>query len=73
MSFSLFPAFYFHPQKVRFAEQEEDEQILLLLRQHWVTNLSWIFIALVSLLVPLLGLFLNQAIFLTAARYIDGK
>ncbi len=49
---TLFPAFFDHPVKMRFSEQEQDEHIELLLRQHWLTNVSWILTALVGILLP---------------------
>lgn len=54
MGFSLFPALFDRPGRVRFAYQEEDEYIELLLRQHWVTNIPWILFTLAAFLVPLL-------------------
>lgn len=52
MSFSLFPALFDHPDKIRFAEQELDEHVELLLRQHWITNVPWIFFSLLALGSP---------------------
>lgn len=50
---SLFPAFYDCPPRIRLVHQEEDEHIELFLRQHWVTNIPWIFTAIIGILVPL--------------------
>lgn len=52
MKLSFFPSFITHPSKMRFADQEEDEEIELLLRQHWVTNIPWIFYTLISIFLP---------------------
>lgn len=52
MHFKFFPAFFDHPVKMRFADQETDEYIELLLRQHWVTTISWIISALFLATVP---------------------
>jgi len=41
------------PADVRFADQEHDEEILLLLRAHPITNLPWILLLLVLLILPL--------------------
>ncbi len=41
------------PSGVRFETQEEGENIVLLLRMHWVTNIPWIFLSIIFLLVPL--------------------
>lgn len=39
---------------MRFADQEDDEEIELLLRQHWVTNVPWIAYSIISAFLPLL-------------------
>jgi len=54
MHFKLFPAFFDHPSKMRFAEQEADEVVELLLRQHWVVNIAWIFYSIIAGLTPFL-------------------
>lgn len=36
----------------RFRDQEPNEQIFILLRRHFITNFSWIFISIVALLIP---------------------
>lgn len=53
MSFSLFPAFFDHPQKIAFADQEQDEYIELFLRRHWVTNISWVLTATLGFILPI--------------------
>jgi len=41
------------PKKsVRFDTQDSEEEILLILRRHWVTNLPWFFMALVLFFAP---------------------
>lgn len=52
MHLSLFPAFFDRPQHIRFADQEPDEIVELLLRQHWITNLPWIIISLTAIFAP---------------------
>lgn len=52
MGLSLFPSLFEHPQKVKFTFQEIDEEIDLLLRQHWVVNISWLFMALIAIFIP---------------------
>ncbi|MDZ7587595.1 MAG: hypothetical protein U0946_07625, partial [Patescibacteria group bacterium] len=42
------------PKLVRFENQEQRERIILLLRQHWVTQIHWIAGAPLSLLIPLI-------------------
>lgn len=51
---SLFSAFFAYPRGLTFNEQEEDEQIILLLRAHIITNLPWIITTLILLIVPLI-------------------
>jgi hypothetical protein len=48
----LFPAFFDRPANIRFAQQEENEVIELLLRKHWITNVGWILTALLVSLIP---------------------
>lgn len=45
-------AFLVKPRDVRFEAQEKNEEILLLLRRHPITNLPWILFFLALLLVP---------------------
>lgn len=42
------------PRAVKFESQESKEQIVLLLRRHFITNIPWIFIAIVLTLVSFL-------------------
>lgn len=55
----MFPAFIKNPQSCRFQGQDDDEDILLLLRAHPITNLSWIAMAILVFLLPF---FLPKAI-----------
>ncbi len=41
------------PDGIRFETQEEQEEILLLMRQHLVTNLSWVLAAVGLILLPM--------------------
>lgn len=52
---TLFPAFFDHPARMRFVDQEEDEDIELLLRRHFITNVSWIFLTILFIFLPLLA------------------
>ncbi len=45
-------SFISYPESVRFDTQEEQEQIILLLRKHWITNLGWVMIAILLLIIP---------------------
>lgn len=48
----MFPAIFDKPEGMRFIEQEEGEYIELLLRQHGITNLPWIFWSIIGLIIP---------------------
>ncbi len=47
-----FSAFLVCPPKVSFQNQKDEEQVVLLLRAHVVTNVPWIIISFLLLLVP---------------------
>lgn len=51
--FHRFASFCTHPLGLSFENQESDEKILLFLRKHFVTNLSWIIIAIFLIFIPL--------------------
>ncbi|MEK7611441.1 MAG: PH domain-containing protein [Patescibacteria group bacterium] len=55
MSFVLL-AYQEKPANVHFKNQEEGETVLLLLRQHMVTNLPWVALVIAALLFPFLFL-----------------
>ena len=46
-------AYMFMPDGIRFETQEPGETIVLLLRKHWLTNLSWLLIAVLIIIIPL--------------------
>lgn len=48
----ILSAFIERPERVRFETQQQDEQIILLLRAHPITNLRWIIIALLLIAAP---------------------
>jgi uncharacterized membrane protein YdbT with pleckstrin-like domain len=53
--------FVVNPEGVRFETQEENERVILFLRQHIVVNVPWILTALIFLIAPtfLFPIFLN--------------
>lgn len=51
---SLFSTFIDKPSSIRFHNQHSKEKILLVIRKHWVTNVGWILISLLLLLLPFL-------------------
>jgi len=53
-----FSAFRLYPDDISFETQDDKEQIILLLRQHPIVNVKWIFVTLILLTCPtLLGIF----------------
>lgn len=49
----IFSAFCKNPAGVIFQTQEDDEHVILFLRKHFITNLSWILLGIVFLFLPL--------------------
>ncbi|MBU0569713.1 hypothetical protein KKB40_02950 [Patescibacteria group bacterium] len=45
-------AFCFYPDRVKFANKDAEEKIILLLRKHPITNLGWIIIAFLMIIAP---------------------
>lgn len=50
---SPFSSFLVKPKVLKFTEQDDNEEIFLAIRPHWITNISWIFISIIMLFVPL--------------------
>ena len=48
-----FSAFMFMPEGISFENQEPDETVVLFLRKHFITNLPWILITAILILLPL--------------------
>lgn len=65
MAFSLFPALFEHPAKVQFAQQEADETVELLLRQHWVTQVFWVVTVLLAFFLPVVLPYLSPLLALS--------
>jgi hypothetical protein len=47
-----FSSFRLYPRDIDFETRSDDEKVVLLLRQHFIVNLKWIFIAILMSLVP---------------------
>jgi hypothetical protein len=58
--FNTFCTFAHNPQGLTFAEQKENERIVVFLRRHFVTNVPWMIISLLLLIVPFLVTFVLQ-------------
>lgn len=48
------------PNGVTFESQNEGENVYMLLRQHWVTNLPWIIQVLIGIFLPFFAMFVYQ-------------
>lgn len=48
----LFHTFCEYPQGIRFEHQEKDEEIILFVRRHLITNVPWILTSFLLLLLP---------------------
>lgn len=49
---NLFSAFNLYPENINFETKEEEEKIILMLRQHPILNLKWIVISIILFLLP---------------------
>ena len=54
-----FSSFLVHPKILKFTEQDDHEIIYLAVRPHWITNISWFFISIAMLFVPLFFKYLS--------------
>lgn len=50
--FGLFSTILEKPKRIHFHGQHSNEIILLLLRRHWVTNLSWLILGFLLIIAP---------------------
>src|SRR5687768_2420240 len=48
----MFPSYIKNPSNISFEGQDDDEEILLLLRAHPITNLPWILLASILAILP---------------------
>lgn len=54
----FYTSFCYYPKGVKFQDQESDEEVILLVRQHFITNIPWILgLFLIGVVPPLLFLF----------------
>jgi len=54
------------PGRIRFETQEAKEKVILLLRQHWLTQIPWVLWALTMVLIPLFLKWIPLLSFLSA-------
>lgn len=52
-------SFAWFPPKVAFATQDEQEHVILLMRQHWVSNIGWILVSLFIGVLPFILFYLE--------------
>ena len=50
----MLSAFNLMPEGIHFETQDASEVIILLLRRHWITNIPWIALSLLLLIIPFL-------------------
>ncbi len=48
----IFSAFFERPKNIRFATQEPGEKIIFVLRKAFITNIPWIFLSILALILP---------------------
>lgn len=51
---SSFSAFWAFPEKIRFEGEDDDENIILLMRAHVLTNIKWLLATLILLIAPII-------------------
>lgn len=54
----FYSAFSYYPKGIKFQDQEQDEEVILLVRQHFITNVPWILGIFLLGLLPVLLSFL---------------
>jgi hypothetical protein len=67
-----FSSLLIHPHVFDFQERDDDETVLLVARQHWVTNVRWIVTATLMFIVPSLFRFVPTVISVPAAYVFVG-
>lgn len=58
----LVASFWQNPHSIYFDTQEPDERILLFLRRHFITNLTWIALTVLLVILPPIAVYLLHAI-----------
>lgn len=62
-----FFAFSYHPEKMEFETKESEEDVLLVLRRHPITNAGWMIITVLMIFAPIVLSFFPLLSFLPAA------
>lgn len=73
MKLKFFPAFFDKPTKIKFQEQEANETIELFLRQHFITNVPWIFLSILAFILPVIFIQLDENLALNFIQAIPAN
>lgn len=55
----LFASYVPYPEKVFFTRKSPNEEVILLIRRHWFSNLPWVLVGIVGAFLPILTLFIT--------------
>lgn len=58
-----FSSFCTNPVNISFHSQDPDEKIILFLRRHFITNISWILLVFILAIIPPILFFLNTSVY----------
>jgi hypothetical protein len=61
-SAGLFASYVAYPEKIVFTRKSPNEEVILLIRKHWITNIPWIVMGIIGAFLPLLTLFITYPI-----------
>ncbi len=73
MQYKLFPSLFDRPEAIVYSQQEPNEQLELVLRRHFATNLSWIAGVLIGLILPPVALIMDQTLSFGAIQTVPAK
>lgn len=52
---TLFETYVTHPKSIHFKGQHKEEELMLLLRKHWIANVGWVTVSIILAVIPLIG------------------
>lgn len=55
----LFASYVPYPEKIFFTRKSPNEEVVLLIRRHWFTNLPWVLVGVIGAFLPILTLFIT--------------
>ncbi len=53
---TLFETYVPNPKSIHFKGQHKEEQLVLLLRKHWISNVGWVLTSIILAFIPLVGI-----------------